>query len=1580
MEDDNEFNIYYQYNNKKEINKPDLMNDTYFLIEYQKNSADNLNFDRIENLLKADGVNMDNVEQIFIEQNKNSKSKIKLNPLSKANFNDYKNMKNIYLHFLIDEEEISKKNKYMKDIEKYNFKIIELKKNFNKISEEMKKIKNSNILSEKNIAEIINTVEKERSEQDTLKSGIIYNSNIRLRNSFINIKKKRNLYILYLYCSVFDLKKIKYEESDYFEEMKCIYNLFKNESNISATLIFEPLINLINSFNNYFEIIPDIIHININPNFINEELNYNNLGETINKKLDDLLKDLGKEDKLSKVKLLLLSILPYNRINEKIADYFKSVKTIIFPYNLKKNNEKIIFFYEFYKNIILNGFSVEKAFELSNHNNFKKRSSENKDVYFHILTNSIEKIIGLKRNKITINDNCALKLDFIRYNYHRIIGRNLQINNCIEKIKENEESVLVYGNIGAGKKSVIQIVGKYFFERNYFSQRHIQYIELYDLDDIEEILRNKIEVIQNIDSSNLESEIIGGFAQKILLIIVFNFIIYDFRNVEDAIKNIQNKYSNCIFLCSCTIENFIEQKDSNKIKLDKLKKNSVMSLLEYINEELFDYKEKKSIKELQKLKKLSDYPNYFFLEAMYFKKFGNEKLFKQKYLNYNKTNAVELLNDFINDTQKEFKLKNILPIFYILKLGIRDDILHIFFDEKEIDSIKNNLNYLIVCEADSNGNNYLFDGFFREKLKIILEENYRNKNDKKKEDYKNYLLKVLENYAKIFRYIVNNSDFPYNLCKEFHAGINQGFWFSIYNTKFKSLYDSFLENENNKNIYFDDIRYFNNIKSIFENSLYFEIIKENIEIFKEYISQIIICFLTILHFKNNFFLLKKILDIFERSLTELKLEKDTLRLKYFAYWSLEDPSYLPDKGLLDRMESQEKENKDLYNDMMLEINLIKIYNFIKESLDFKTRRYPSFEDCQNYAKSDNLNLIRLNILYGLAMNYKEKKYFKEANIKANQMNNITLKLLTLLELAEYHLNHSEFDEFNNCILDYEKFDKTNMQSNILGIIQNKVDQLTDQKNKNYKNFNKNKLYFYISEPFFYKKNSLDDDENNLVPLKTEANNSFYLKYNLKLKLPKEFEIIFDVINKDFLNFLENKFKNPSKLVYIGCDFFNKDGNLFYSDSDDFKAIHFPLKDFENSIKKFKNKADMMILGFINSKTIAKYFIKNKFPNVIYLNKLDIIENLFSNHPYFYFYFQRCFNNFVIKFLIGLDKKRIIDAFIDSYEEFKNELERIEKCDANISKMISELLEHEIIEYSFENENIRLFEEINVSRSNSLTNSNLNLSFGEDNDENNMNDFETYLFEDTPISDNKISYDDIINLKFNNELKESTLEFLINKRYYWNKRILYKVIKNLLMHKIINIYGRELSGKSSLCLDLCKYFYINNYFKSGIYYIKNINSNRWDYKEELKNLKNKSSNNKDNIFQNALIIFDDKNNLNPCLSYLFNPSLYIILVSKESIKNKDIKKIEKKILNNKNNKGTKSQSNEQLNNLNDICYINMDKNLKKDSVEEFFNYFKINLYINENKELSGKAINAFNLIKNKDQISINDIVKIINNDV
>ena len=346
MEDNKELDIYYQYNSPNEINKPELRGENNFLIEYQRFTGDNLNFNKIKALLIGDGVVLEKIKQILIEDN----SKIKLNPLSEANFNQYKNNNQIYLHLVIDEDESYKKNKFNKIIENYKNKIADLEIKYNDISEEVEKIKNSNIFSETNIADIINGKGNINSDFDYFqreKDGETY-SNLKKSVGIIN-KEKKDLYILYLYCSVFDLKTLNYEESDYSEEIKYIYNLFKNTPNISVDLIVEPIINLINNFKIYLENVPDIIHININPNYINKELNYNNLGETINKKLEDLLKDLGNQKEISDVKLLILSILPPKKSNE-ILDYFKSVKTIIFPYNIKKQNEKSMLIQEFYKN------------------------------------------------------------------------------------------------------------------------------------------------------------------------------------------------------------------------------------------------------------------------------------------------------------------------------------------------------------------------------------------------------------------------------------------------------------------------------------------------------------------------------------------------------------------------------------------------------------------------------------------------------------------------------------------------------------------------------------------------------------------------------------------------------------------------------------------------------------------------------------------------------------------------------------------------------------------------------------------------------------------------------------------------------------------------------------------------------------------------------------------------------------------------------------------------------------------------------------------------------------------------------
>ena len=155
-----------------------------------------------------------------------------------------------------------------------------------------------------------------------------------MKSSFIRLNEgKKDIYILYLFCSVFDLKSVNYEENEYFEEIKSIYDLFNSTLNISAELRFEPLIKLNdNNFKDYFENIPDIIHININSNYLNEELlNYNNLSETINTKYENILENLGKQKDISKVKLLILS----SDKNGKIKDHFKKIKNIIY------NNVKI---------------------------------------------------------------------------------------------------------------------------------------------------------------------------------------------------------------------------------------------------------------------------------------------------------------------------------------------------------------------------------------------------------------------------------------------------------------------------------------------------------------------------------------------------------------------------------------------------------------------------------------------------------------------------------------------------------------------------------------------------------------------------------------------------------------------------------------------------------------------------------------------------------------------------------------------------------------------------------------------------------------------------------------------------------------------------------------------------------------------------------------------------------------------------------------------------------------------------------------------------------------------------------------
>ena len=170
--------------------------------------------------------------------------------------------------------------------------------------------------------------------------------------------------------------------------------------------------------------------------------------------------------------------------------------------------------------------------------------------------------------------------------------------------------------------------------------------------------------------------------------------------------------------------------------------------------------------------------------------------------------------------KKEINLDKILSIFYILKLGLRKDILDLFFTSDEIKIIKGQLNYIITSEVDSKGKYYFMDTYFYSKIKKYLNKYLNDKNK-----LNSYIKIILSNYAYIFRYLVNNSKVHYEIYKEFHAGINQGLWSNIYNSSFNEEYNEIIKQIKEKKIFFDEERYYYNIIYIFDCDKFFSIME-----------------------------------------------------------------------------------------------------------------------------------------------------------------------------------------------------------------------------------------------------------------------------------------------------------------------------------------------------------------------------------------------------------------------------------------------------------------------------------------------------------------------------------------------------------------------------------------------------------------------------------------------------------------------------------------------------------------------------------------------------------------------------------
>ena len=319
-------------------------------------------------------------------------------------------LKQIYLHLIMEEETETPEIELINDeMDEYIIKIAKNEKNFEEISNVIQKeeIYNNKVFSdnlfkniEKNAQSIIpnelyktmikNPFSKKKKEEKSVSKNDNNIDNFSNNNSKndnknnktkldfkqkymkkktyqIDKKEKDYINLCYLYSNPLLLKDNKniYKDNDCFNQIVSIYNIFK-QSNISANLKFEPVIN---NFNTYLESIPDILHINVNSTLEKKKLliDLDYMGELQYYRCEDLKMAIGTEFGLSQIKLLILSSQNkkvmktiFNNIGIQNIIYIE--KKITYP---EPNEQEVNFIKELYKNLLIEGLSIQESFNKS---------------------------------------------------------------------------------------------------------------------------------------------------------------------------------------------------------------------------------------------------------------------------------------------------------------------------------------------------------------------------------------------------------------------------------------------------------------------------------------------------------------------------------------------------------------------------------------------------------------------------------------------------------------------------------------------------------------------------------------------------------------------------------------------------------------------------------------------------------------------------------------------------------------------------------------------------------------------------------------------------------------------------------------------------------------------------------------------------------------------------------------------------------------------------------------------------------------------------------------------------------------
>ena len=1262
---------------------------------------------------------------------------------------------------------------------------------------------NYKFINNKNLNASTNILDKKRSEGNEIAFKRLNSKEMK------DIEVKNNLetgeYKIFFLFS-FNFKKNIIEDYSYYKQFLIIYNIIKNQNDISIDLNLKQI-----KANLYLEQNPFILHIRVDSIKRDNQIYFKMSSEKGIEYNEQSLNNLNFGN-CKNLKLLIISSQNINEIKTSLNQYLDNINKIYIEHSEKNEEKENKFIEELYKNMIINRKSIKNSCDQII-NNFPK-IKQNVTFFIDIISDQVF------FDKIDIHpvqeSKYKLNIEMIKDNYC-IYGRTDELNQCLIKYQsDNKIRICVYGPKGVGKKSFVKKVGFSCLERDIFEK--VFYLELNSLDNYNPEMKVKM----------LIDEICGYCAEKkILIIIYFNELItqindlkdfmlkndlqrkdnlkisylYGFEIDDNYLKECQNDFTNSVELTHFKIYGKEEKKVGNfKVLFDYCMKEHKLShknnIIKELNKIYDDFYKSLSTKILKKNEEPKNELVTQNSKGIDLDKINNkidnkpknenkdniiqmvkkEEENKKEYLKGAKINNIFLFSSYINFLEDNTKITDVsYKLFIEDNKDIKKEIISIILENQRIGKniIKKIFLYLSILSSGigktllkmllNDDDDEKIINFIKDELYgLITSEYYENEEmfkldtsiktlieeifkEKKINLELNDEINIMKRYFIIFRYTLKE----YVNANGFHACIKNNFWFN--KEAEEKLPIKVKECKFNSEI--DTNNIYNLIKNIKKESY------KNNEM-KIYIYDISISLPTLLYFTNNIYFEYLLISIFEQLFEKIKREENNLkineiilRLGIFKYWVSKNPHFY--ENILKEADLSDKKNINLNKDAKFEYYLSKIFDCI-------IKKNRNIEEYSNECR---------NIL----------------NEEKDESNNINMK---------------RFEDLYN-------------------EAKAKIDQ--DPRNK---------FYFLLENP--------------LNKLKANLNSNFYLTQKLLLRIDLEFGIEFKIVRNNNFNFIENFIKKKNNMINIGL--------LYVANKTFTKGIF----DFWKN-KKDKINIKILILGYIdddndNSKDILK---DKRISNIIYISKNDIIDEQVKD--YFENYFIRFVHDFIFLITSKYDFCPIKEAFEIAKRNFVTkfnsllDMKELNKKDVSKNKTEKSILIEDLIKIkSFIEDDIFEVESANVGEK--LDNQQKIINDIYDEYEYEYNKIKNVYYRKNPFSEEsetelkKGKYKKYMRLPGIDDLSMKNFYYFVEKEFYSDNKDIKELEEIIYKNKIVNIYGNE--NVFDLGEALCKYFYMLEKFLDGIYIVSPRNIE--EEKDSLiKNIRLKKNN--DNKNNNEVLI-------------------------------------------------------------------------------------------------------------------------------